>query len=393
MPQKIAHITFSSAGGTGSVARILSDQQTAAGMDSRLLRVIDSSLRSSPLSAPLHTLAAALDEYAVKRPSFASPISLARDFTPGLSSKFLSDANVIHLHGINGALRQSHVSEMGIKNRLVWTLHDMNPFTGSCHYSLGCANFTDSCSACPAVLAPFQSLVARNLERKKNSVRALQNLSLVAPSKWLAEQATQSQLFRDKEVQIINNPVDPVFFKDGPQKNPPDSPKLKVVVVAQNLSDPVKQVRLAVEAFSSVLPKIGDGVLTLIGGGGAEFDAPGVTHAGTLEKVALAKELWSADALIVPSQAENSPLVIGEAAATGCIPVVAKVGGMEGMVSDLGAGSVFASVQELSDQLFNISSMAFAARGRIRRELRARALDLYSPESVSKQYEALYANG
>ena len=39
---------------------------------------------------------------------------------------------------------------------IVWTLHDMNPFTGGCHYSGDCGKFRESCGACPELQSTIQ---------------------------------------------------------------------------------------------------------------------------------------------------------------------------------------------------------------------------------------------
>ena len=50
---------------------------------------------------------------------------------------FLRDADVVHVHWINEGIYSSHfLSDLG--KPVVWTLHDMWPFTGGCHYSEGC---------------------------------------------------------------------------------------------------------------------------------------------------------------------------------------------------------------------------------------------------------------
>jgi hypothetical protein len=34
---------------------------------------------------------------------------------------------------------------------VVWTLHDMNPFTGGCHFDGGCGKYQEKCGACPQI--------------------------------------------------------------------------------------------------------------------------------------------------------------------------------------------------------------------------------------------------
>lgn len=356
-----------------------------------MVSVIDSDLRKNPLSAPLHTSAAAIDEYIVKRGDFDSPISLARDLVPGIPLTSLQGVDVIHLHGINGAFKLDLLQKHFPSTRVVWTLHDMNPFTGTCHYSLGCDGFISSCSQCPAVRGMFRSSVEQNLRKKIGAVHRIPQLSVVAPSTWLAEQARTSSVFRDHSIEVINNPIDPVFLlrPNGDLAPASDTP-IRIVTVAKNLSDPVKNVDLAVQAFVRARPNLADAMLTLVGHGGKEFNGPGVRLAGSLSSTELATELLQSDAIIVPSRAENSPLVIGEAAASGCIPLVADNGGMRAMTENLGFGEVFANREELTHQLESLASQSPSTRSSVRRRLSERARALYSPSTVAREYGKVY---
>ena len=74
-------------------------------------------------------MAAGIDEYTVKAADFSSPISVLRDQVSGLGIRDIAGADIIHLHGINGAMRLEDLHSVPKHTRVVWTLHDMNPFT------------------------------------------------------------------------------------------------------------------------------------------------------------------------------------------------------------------------------------------------------------------------
>ena len=392
MPGAITHVSFSSAGGAGSVARILSEEQRRQGLDSRVISVISGGLRTSPLSAPLNTIAAGVDEYLAKKADFPAPISLFRDNVRGLQSSALEGSEIIHLHGINGALRIEDLSTASEKTRVVWTLHDMNPFTGACHYSLGCEGFKNSCAACPAVKNAFHPMVSARVRAKGDALTKVPHLSIVAPSQWLAGEAGKSSVFSSHSISVIQNPVDAVFFQEVELRQRSDlADVFKVVVVAQNLSDPVKQVEVAVQAFTAALPRLGEAQLTLVGSGGREFQGPGIRHLGSLSKSALAETFAASDVLVVPSRAENAPLVIAEAAANGCSSLVSPVGGMKEMVSALGHGGIFDTTEELTRKLANLGGLRESSPTRLRRMLRERARSLYSPSAVAQQYDKVYS--
>jgi len=397
MPETITHVSFSRAGGAGSVARVLSDEQRRRGQDSQLVSVITSDLRKSPLSTPLHTMAAGIDEYIVKAADFSSPISVLRDQVNGLRIRDIAGVDIIHLHGINGAMRLEDLHSVPKHTRVVWTLHDMNPFTGACHYSLGCEGFKRSCSECPAVKSVFYKRVSDLLTTKKEAVAKVPNLSVVSPSRWLAEEAKHSTVFASQSISVIPNPIDPIFFEEniasGSASAKTDkTSSLRIIVVAKNLSDPVKQVDTAVRAFNSAFPHKVNATLTLVGSGGKEFEGEGVTLTGPLAKSDLAQAFAQSDVLIVPSKGENAPLVIGEAAASGCLPLVASVGGMGEMVSALQHGSVFEHTEELIHHLTALRQVSVATKRQLRAAIRRNAVLLYSPSAAATEYDKVYSS-
>ena len=58
-------------------------------------------------------------------------------------------ADVVHLHWVNAGFVS--VAEIAaLRGPVVWTAHDMWPFTGGCHYDAGCGRFEDAaCKARP----------------------------------------------------------------------------------------------------------------------------------------------------------------------------------------------------------------------------------------------------
>ena len=373
------------------MAKILSYEQVKQGMTSSVLSVISSDLRTAPWSAPLQTVAAGVDEYLVKSPSFRAPISLLRDVTPGLESAIPSDADIIHLHGINGAVTIDALTRLAQDRKIVWTLHDMNPFTGACHYSLACAGFLSDCAGCPAVKAPFRGHVKTHLAKKIEAIGEMPDLSVVAPSTWLADLARKSAALRNHRVSVIPNPVNPTYLQNDDRAASGDlSGGFRAVAIAKNLSDPVKAIDLAVSAFHEATDGIAEAQLSLVGRGGEIFAGRNVNLTGPLSARELADELSRCDVLIVPSRAENAPLVIAEAAARGCIPLVADVGGMREMIMTLGHGKTFSKAQELTSMLAVQAAARPHGNATDRREIAESARLAFSPAAIVARYGRVY---
>lgn len=374
------------------MAKILATTQLNKGRESTLHSVIPSNLRAEPLSAPLHTLAAATDDLVVRAPAFASPISLMRDLVTGGLVDRLGSPAIIHLHGINGAISLDAIAERWPEVRVVWTLHDMNPFTGACHYSLGCAQYEANCDACPAVRGPFRARVSLNLERKTSELARIKNLSLVAPSSWLADQASRSSALRGNDITVIPNPVNPAFSgPPAPSKKSSAAP-FRIAVVAQNLADPIKNVATSVAAFHRLGVAKGHAELVLVGQGGEAFQGPGVILEGVLPPQELSAVLSRCDSLLVSSLAENAPLAIAEGASLGLLPIVRDVGGMPEMVTMLGHGETFTSDSELDAILAREVRMTQQAREKRRSAIRLAAANVWGVDSVVALYDKVYGS-
>ena len=355
-----------------------------------MLSVINSNLRQQPFSSPAHTVAAAVDEFLIRQPDFNSPISVVRDAVPTKLPHSIPPDSVIHIHGYNGAIRLPELAQAGENRRVVWTLHDMNPFTGACHYSLGCTQFRNQCAACPAVRSPFHNIVRRALQEKIHVVKNLKDLVVIAPSPWLAQEAEQSSVFAGQSVSVIPNPFSQEFEefrvngKNAPQQSPHST--FRLAVVAANLSDPVKNVGEAIQAFQRVRRARENFELHLVGKGGAEFVGEGITHRGPIPRDQMAEFFARCDILVIPSLAENSPLVIAEAASQGCSVIVRNSGGMPDVVSSLGHGDIYSH----RDELENVLQRVTAAAPPQRRQIATRASELFGPQIIAEQYDGVY---
>jgi len=120
-------------------------------------------------------------------------------------------ADVINLHWVARYQSvESAAALLDIGKPVVWTLHDQNPFSGGCHYSAGCLGYCFDCWDCPQLSDNAMQLPAKILEAKKKYW--LRNLTIVTPSRWLAECARQSSLFGKFRVEVIPNSLETDIF-------------------------------------------------------------------------------------------------------------------------------------------------------------------------------------
>ncbi len=121
------------------------------------------------------------------------------------SKKNIEEMNpdLIHIHWVQGGfLSVKLISELS--KPIVWTLHDMWPFSGAEHYVNGTERYISGYhkNNKPEKDMGFD-LNKWVWNRKKKLFRKLKNLTLVAPSAWMARCAKDSYIFKDQRVEII----------------------------------------------------------------------------------------------------------------------------------------------------------------------------------------------
>lgn len=131
------------------------------------------------------------------------------------------DPDIIHLHNIHGYYVNIEIlfNYLEEANKpVVWTLHDCWAFTGHCsHFDyIGCNKWKTGCYDCEQKKEYPSSKVidnsTLNYEKKKSLFTSVKNMTIVTPSKWLANLVKESFLNKYK-VEVINNGIDLDIFK------------------------------------------------------------------------------------------------------------------------------------------------------------------------------------
>jgi len=389
----IAHLSFSRTGGAGGVASRLANLQRQRGHDAYVVSAISGSLRDAPLTQPRHTAAAVWDERVARASGFTAPISLARDSLQVNIADQLAGADIIHVHWTNGLIAVDQLADIAGTRPVVWTLHDMNAFTAVCHYSLGCRGFTSGCSQCPAVRNAFHHSATRHLASKKSALSAFHDLRIVTPSAWLAEEAATSEALFGYQVTTIPNPLEevdeppPSFEEARSQLGISASVTSVFALSASHLGDPLKAVATATAAFSEAFAGSED-VLLIVTGRGSLPHHSQIRQMGYVSS-GISRTIFAAsDYLLVPSLAENQPLVIAEAQAQGASVIGRNVTGVPEHLDIDPSGRLFDSDESLAIVLSDASSMlpSPAQRG----VLAQKAREKFSGERAMKAYERIY---
>jgi len=218
---KIIHINSSSSGGAFSFVKLLNDSLNENGCYSRILtRFFEN--RSENIFK--HSVIGNRSLKRFLRKIFC-PSSLNRErafeiFSPPLISssvlkkKMVKNSDIIHIHWVADLLSVSEIAEISKTKKVLWTLHDMNPFTGGCHHSDECQQYVGGCKNCPQLVNEGEK-VAEYLKIKKEAFDKIDSgsLTIISPSEWMFDKASKSALLKKFKHILIPHFVDTNVFK------------------------------------------------------------------------------------------------------------------------------------------------------------------------------------
>ena len=245
------------------------------------------------------------------------------------------EADIVHLHwaGDNYLPLQQFAR---INAPIVWTLHDMWAFTGGCHYAGECTRYAAACGHCPQLIAPASDDISATLHRRKREAWAGLPLTIVCPSRWLADCARGSALLCDSRVEVIPNPIDTRVFKPLDQGmartafNLPRDKRLLLFGAVGGASDRRKGFGFLREALAGI-SRGADVELVVFGAEETEaLDLALPAHQiGQLhDEVSLSLLYNACDAFVLPSLQDNLPNTLLEALACGVPGIAFDVGGV-----------------------------------------------------------------
>jgi glycosyltransferase involved in cell wall biosynthesis len=308
--------------------------------------------------------------------------------------KWVQEADIINLHWVAAFLDYSFFQH--VKKPVVWSMHDMNPFTGGCHYSGNCTLYTSSCEVCPQLdFTPYPEFSHRNFEIKSRMLQDTRNVTLAGLSQWMIRCAEQSALFgKFPAVHLPNGLDESVFFPENKQSarkklNLPADKKIILFVTYGTLHTPRKGFALLLEA----LEKLQRDDVMLCAVGSTEKNTglkQEIMEFGFIADEAQLRLIYSAaDFFVIPSLQDNLPNTVIESLlcgtpvvgfATGGIPDMVREG-MNGLLAkELTAESLFDAVSVMLNSLEKFNA----------EEINKDAVKRYSQQVQANRYIELF---
>jgi len=251
--------------------------------------------------------------------------------------------DIINLHWLGSGYIQ--IETLAKFNQpLVWTLHDMWSFTGGCHYNQECTRFTMSCGACPQLGSSKEKDLSRQIWQRKYKAWQDLNLTIVTPSRWLADTAKASKLFNNQKIEVIPYGLDINTFRPIDRTTArkllklPTDKQLVLFLSLSATSDRRKGFHLLQPALQQLSQTAWQSELELMVVGASEPENPPelgfkAHYLGILnDDLTLALAYSAADVFVAPSIQDNLPNTVLEAIACGTPCVSFDIGGMPDMI-------------------------------------------------------------
>lgn len=304
-------------------------------------------------------------------------------------------SKLVHLHWVcAGMLAVEELARLNCP--IVWTLHDAWAFTGGCHYTRDCEGFKRQCGCCPQLGSSGENDHSRYLIRRKEEVFGKLDITVVAPSRWLADMARQSSLFAKRRIQVIPNGLDTEIFKPVHKHTARErlgiqSENPVLLFGTQVVTDPRKGWDLLCAALRGLE---GPYTLLVFGQGNACVEnAPHITvcQLGSFaDDQSLALIYSAADVYVCPSREDNLPNTVAEALACGTPCAAFAINGLLDMIEHQKNGWLAkpfdsADLAEGIDWLIQYSD-----QDQLRRAARGKAVSEYSLTVMGNRYMALY---
>jgi glycosyltransferase involved in cell wall biosynthesis len=254
--------------------------------------------------------------------------------------------DIIHLHWICGGFVSvkdiKKLSELG--KPIIWTLHDMWAFCGAEHYAKDTQRYIDGYNDKnrPIFERGFD-LNKWTWERKFEQWKDL-NLTIVTPSRWLANCAKKSRLIRKNRVEVIPNGIDVKIFEPKNKEvardelNLPKNKKLVLFGAMNATDDPRKGFEYFKKATKNLSrnKKNKDIELVVFGSSKPEKEVDlgfKINYLGKINSETKLALIYSAvNVFVTPSLEDNLPNTIMESLSCGNPCVGFNVGGIPDMI-------------------------------------------------------------
>ncbi len=317
---------------------------------------------------------------------------------------WVKEADILQLYNTHGGyLSHTVLPRLAAGRPIVWRLSDMWAFTGHCAYSYECDRWKIGCGSCPILeeYPPLRRDTTALLWKVKKRVYSRCDLTVVAPSRWMASVVPQSPLLGQFPLHVIPNGLDTEVFRPLPKPVAREvlglKPDARVILFMDHTEEAPRKgsvyLREALNRISETSHV--DPVLLVMGtSGGGWLDQVqfSLRCVGVVTNDLFMSTVYSAaDVFVLPTLADNSPNGVLESMACGTPAVAFNVGGVPELVRHMETGYL-AVYQDPVDLARGIDLLLTDGelRERMGRRCREVVESEYSMDLQARRFEELY---
>lgn len=393
----IVHInTDDIAGGAAKIAWKLSENQRIMGHSSKMLVKNRWSNSEHSILIP-HETDDVLSERCHKEGWLYYEFQKSHEL---INHPLIQSADILHFHNLHGGYFSPFaISSLSHSKPVVWTLHDMQSFTGHCAHSFDCEKWQTGCGDCPD-LTIYPALTVDStseLWKDKKFIYEHSRLYIVVPSQWLKSKVEKS-ILGNHQIELIYNGIDTKAFKpyskDEVRKElglPSDKLILGNISNGGVLMSVFKGGEYVLKAMEKIREKFPDCEFLNVGASG-DSGIPYIRNIPPVnDEMKLAKIYSALDIFLFTSLAENCPLAVLEAMSCG-VPIVSfATGGIPEIVRD-GIEGLVVEIKDTDALISSLIALAFSPdlREQLGKNARQRVCEMFDIRKIAKQYEDLY---
>jgi glycosyltransferase involved in cell wall biosynthesis len=255
---------------------------------------------------------------------------------------------------------------------------------------------------CPVLGSNTENDWSRRIWQRKNTSWKDLRLTVVAPSRWLADRARCSALFSKRRIEVIPNGINTALFCPGDKVSArralglPEGRKLILFGAKNALSDNNKGFDLLQRALAMIHAKLREETELVIFGEHVDSPLPDcvlpVTNLGEIhEEERIVLIYRAADIFVMPSRQENLPNMVMEAMSCGTPCVAFAIGGIPDLI-DHGETGYLALPYVIDDMARGMVRLLEDEKMRAGMAAKSRqwALNTVSIDRIVERYATLY---
>jgi len=285
--------------------------------------------------------------------------------------------DIVHCHWTSNLISSKLMKSLKANNvKIVITGHDMNHFTGACHYDAGCGGFRNGCKTCCQLISDDGAIITASMKEKLDCYINVKP-HFIFPCNWLNEEYKASSIgcsLGCNSSSVLRNCIDTDFF--SPAKNKEmllrrqefgfAEDEILIVSGAENNHEVRKGFRYFEHAFKALNRSLygsqfNKKITFVAFGGGNHVLAPThpqvrYRHLGVLKEVQVRDLFRVADLLAFTSVEENFANVILESLMCACPVLGFNIGGIPDIVKPGINGELVGDVSEFafSEAMINL---------------------------------------